>query len=520
MSEAIPGMPPAPPPARIRSAAQVILFRRAAEEGGSGVELYWLRRENTLSFAGGFYAFPGGRADAADGQIPVEGAFGDAASLRVTAARELLEEAGILKARGAEALAAPTLAEMRKSLLAEKQSFGELLRAHALKLDASDFPSAGRFITPASMPIRYDCYFFLVEVAPGMEATFAPGEHVEGAWMRPLDALEKWNQGLAILHPPALYALQVMAEFTDVPTALLQLENPPHTPAHTPTRIQFQRGVRVFPVETPTLPPATHTNVHILGNGELLIVDPGAAEVRQYARLLALVAGFKAEGLRPLAIVLTHHHADHIGGAESVKQRLGIPVWCHAKTADRLPFRADRLLEEGEVLTLQGTPPMRWRVLYTPGHARGHICLLDEASHALIAGDMVAGLGTILIDPPEGDMSDYLAQLARLRDLPVRALYPAHGPPMPDGPAKLTEYIRHRELREKKVVEAVKASAGTLAEISARAYSDSPTAFPPLAERSTQAILIKLTREGRVLRHEDHYSLKPSVQAGSDADGG
>jgi glyoxylase-like metal-dependent hydrolase (beta-lactamase superfamily II) len=118
---------------------------------------------------------------------------------------------------------------------------------------------------------------------------------------------------------------------------------------------------------------------------------------------------------------------------------------------------------------------------------------------------MVAGIGTIVIDPPEGDMGDYLHQLGRLRDFPVGVLYPAHGPTIPDGPAKLTEYLEHRSHREALVLSAVRAGAAELSEIVRAAYTDVPEFMHPIAERSTQAILIKLAREGQVDRSNGHY---------------
>jgi glyoxylase-like metal-dependent hydrolase (beta-lactamase superfamily II) len=206
-------------------------------------------------------------------------------------------------------------------------------------------------------------------------------------------------------------------------------------------------------------------------------------------------------------VFLTHHHADHVGGALKVKERLKIPLWAHPRTAERLaPGAVDRLLEDGEMIELAGEPPMKLRVLHTPGHARGHLCLVDRASRAAIVGDMVAGIGTILIDPPEGDMGDYLAQLERLRDLPVSTLYPAHGPAIPDGPEKLDEYLKHRRARENLVLDAILPEVGaTLPEIVSTAYSDTPEVMHPVAERSALAILLKLLDEKRVSREEDRY---------------
>lgn len=520
MSEAVPGMPPVPNVvARARDSAVAIMFRRvpggasdAGSSGAPGVEVFWIRREASLAFAGGFYAFPGGSVDRSDASCPVEGAKEQDAVLRGCAARELLEEAGVLVAHGPK-LDPDTVRAMRRALVDEKRTFPELLAAHGQTLHAADFHDAGRWITPPFMPRRFDTRFFLVEVPADTTHELWPGELAHGEWVKPKDALAQWEKGTALLHPPNLHALQVMAEFTTVEDALHKLRNPLYVPAHIAQRIEFQKGIRLFPMETATLPPATHTNAYVLGNGELVIVDPGSPEVRQYAKLLALIAGLKAEGKRPRAVLLTHHHQDHIGGAKAVMERLGIGLWCHERTADRVGLPVERLLKDGEELVIAGTPPMKLTVLHTPGHARGHVCLVDNASKAAIVGDMVAGVGTIVIDPPEGDMTDYLAQLQRLRDLPVGTLYPSHGTAIIDGPAKLNAYLRHREMREKKVLAAIPKEGITIQELVPRAYDDTPAAVHPIAERSTQAILIKLVRDGRVERREDRYFLAPPSAA-------
>ncbi|MEO6777779.1 MAG: MBL fold metallo-hydrolase [Kofleriaceae bacterium] len=239
-------------------------------------------------------------------------------------------------------------------------------------------------------------------------------------------------------------------------------------------------------LRTPTLPPAAHTNVYLVGpeRGPWVAVDPGSPYPDQQAILDRALAEV---GLA--LVLLTHHHGDHVGGAAALAARFGAPIAAHANTAKRLPGLAiGRILEDGErVADLE--------CIYTPGHADGHLCFARDGF--TIAGDMVAGLGTILIDPSEGDMTLYLRSLERLLARPPSVLLPAHGPALQDGHAKLREYIAHRLMREAKVMAALAPAATAVGELVARVYADTPQVLWPLAERSLVAHLRKLAVDGR-----------------------
>ncbi len=255
-----------------------------------------------------------------------------------------------------------------------------------------------------------------------------------------------------------------------------------------------------FEVRTPTLPPATHTNVYIVGRGEMLVVDPASPYPEERAALAAAIAARIAAGERVRAIFLTHQHIDHISGATSLKRATGAPIWAHAETARRLVGRVavDELVEPGARLTAGDTT---LEAIHTPGHAPGHLCLLEPRSRALICGDMVASVGTILIDPDDdGDMTVYLEQLARMRALAPACLLPAHGPPIWDADAHLLAYIAHRGMREGKVLAALGAAPRSLDELVPVAYDDVDPAIYALAKRSLHAHLDKLVREGRAVR--------------------
>jgi endoribonuclease LACTB2 len=274
-------------------------------------------------------------------------------------------------------------------------------------------------------------------------------------------------------------------------------------PSAPPQLAEVAPHIRAIALRTPTLPPATHTTCYLVGpgpadgEGPLLVVDPATPHPDQQAALLAALDAEAAAGRPAHAVFLTHHHRDHVGAAMAVHAARGVPIWAHAETAARLPDVAiARTIAADEELALG---PARVRAVFTPGHAPGHLCLFDPASGALIAGDMVAGVGTILVDPSEGDMTEYLASLEAMLALAPRRVLPAHGPMIDDAPGKLREYLAHRRMREAKVMAAVERGAAGAKQLVERAYDDTPRMLWPLAERSLLAHLVKLVRDGRVV---------------------
>jgi glyoxylase-like metal-dependent hydrolase (beta-lactamase superfamily II)/8-oxo-dGTP pyrophosphatase MutT (NUDIX family) len=491
MSEAIPGVEFEPPPVRVRDAAVVVLVRG----DGPGLEVFWVRRGERLAFSGGFYAFPGGSVDRADREAAVSGCPAADAPLLACAIRETFEEAGVLLVPEARDWPAGRLSALRAELLAGAP-FGALLAREGVRLDASGLLPAGRWVTPEVSPIRFDARFYLARVPSGTPASVIPGELSDGAWIAPSAALAQWENGGALLHPPNRHALAVLAGFP-VESALPRLRRPPFVgDDHVPDRVEFQRGVQLLPLRTPTLPPYRHTNCWIVGTGELAIIDPGSPWPEEQDRLDAYLHQLIDEGLRPSCVLLTHHHRDHAGGALEAGRRLGVPVLGSAETARRVPGVEGRLAGDGDVIELDGPRPMRLRALLTEGHAAGHLCYQEEGSGAVFAGDMVAGGTTVVIDPPEGDLGIYLASLRRLQELGPGTLYPAHGFPIPDGPATLAEYLEHRELRLRQLREALLAGASELADLVERVYADTPPFLHPVARRSALASLLELQRRG------------------------
>ena len=177
--------------------------------------------------------------------------------------------------------------------------------------------------------------------------------------------------------------------------------------------IDVAKGIVRVAARTPTLPPATHTNSYALGSREVLLVEPATPYDDELREWLAWARGITSSGRTIVGLFATHHHPDHVGGLDVMVRELGVPFLAHDETFARIQHEAAsvRRLSEGDEILLDGPEAMRLRVLHTPGHAKGHLCLHDEAEGSLVVGDMVASEGTILIAPGEGDMKVYLDEL-------------------------------------------------------------------------------------------------------------
>ena len=484
-----------------KDAAAVVLVR-----GGDGdPEVFWARRGERLAFQPGFYAFPGGQRDEADAEVEVEQAFDrETASMIACAARELFEELSVLAARGAEHLTKGQLESVRDDLTSGRMTFAGLLEHYGLRLDARDFTPAGRWVTPPFSPRRFDTHFFVVRCPRKQEPRLLTAEFDEGGWERASAALERWRRFELMAAPPVIHAVRTVAGglTDDLTERFLSVPQARREPVR---RIEFLPGFVCVPLRTPTKPPATTTNCYLLGTRDFVIFDPGSPYEDEQEVLSDFIGELQSEGRRAREIVLTHQHPDHVGGVERLREQFGLTVAAHRLTAEALEgrVRVDRFVEDGELLELEGDPSISLRAMHTPGHTRGHLSFYDEHAGALLTGDNVVGIGSVLIDPEEGSVRDYLASLERYRSLPrLVALFGGHGPAVGSPFAKIDEYIAHRHKRERDILAAVRSGAGTPAEIVARVYTDVHPKMHALAERAVMAHLFKLEEDGLVRRDE------------------
>jgi ribonuclease/clavin/mitogillin len=490
-----------------KDAAAVVMLR--ADSDPDDPQVFWARRGERMAFLGGFYAFPGGQRDSSDAETPVENCDDEERRAMIScAARELFEETGVLAARGADTLTKGQLDSLYDDLTSSRMTFAQMLAHYDLRLDARDFTFAGRWVTPPFSPRRFDTLFVVVNCPRKQEPRVRTTEFDRGEWTGARAALARWRSSEVLVAPPVLHAIQTLAGgLTDdlVPRFL----SVPQARREQPRRIEFTPGFVCFPLRTPTKPPATHTNAYLVGHGEFVIIDPGSPYDEEQSALAACVDDMIAEGRTPREIVLTHYHPDHVAGAERLRAHLGgsMTVAAHRLTAEALgdSVRVDRFVEDGDVIELAGEPSLCLRAMHTPGHARGHLSFYEERTQTLVVGDNILGLGSVLIEPPEGSVRDYLASLERYRALlpDVKVLYGGHGAPMGNPRVKIEGYIAHRLEREANILKAVREGASTPREIVERVYTDVSAKLHAMAERAVLAHLEKLEADELVRRAGD-----------------
>jgi glyoxylase-like metal-dependent hydrolase (beta-lactamase superfamily II) len=235
------------------------------------------------------------------------------------------------------------------------------------------------------------------------------------------------------------------------------------------------------------------TNTYLVGERAPILIDTGAGE----AGYLPLFETYLAErGWRqPERVVLTHRHRDHLGGVAHLRERFpGVPVakMIH-KDADLPEGIGD--LRDGDRIEADGATLI---AVYTPGHASDHLCYFMPEERALFSGDLILSGSTTVIPEEDGDLGLYMESLRRVQALGVERIYSAHGPVIESAAAKIQEYIDHRMLRERQIVDAVGNGAATIPEMVAIIYAEVPTMLHKMAGQSVHSHLKKLKQDGRV----------------------
>ena len=255
--------------------------------------------------------------------------------------------------------------------------------------------------------------------------------------------------------------------------------------------IELMPGIRCLVAPNPGMMTGPGTNTYLVGTEDIAVIDPGPAIDVHIERIVA-VAG------APISkILVTHTHPDHSPAAAQLAARTGAeqlglraPQGRHQDQT----FKPDRELVDGERVRVGN---VELQVIHTPGHASNHLCYLHAEHGWLFTGDHIINGSTVVIDPPDGDMSAYLEALDTLKTHPLVALAPGHGEPMHEPMTAIDRLIEHRLTRERKVAACLADHPGCdLAGLVVHVYDDVDARLHTIAERSLLAHLLKLERDG------------------------
>ena len=539
-------------PVATRPAATVLLLRDTPDNGG--LEVLMTRRSGTASFAPGAYVFPGGGIDALDASPETHAAAdrrpaqGDLHLTQAIAAiRESFEELGVLLARHTGGPRKGLMADAHDiAAINRHQPFAAQCTARGLRLAADSVYLLAHWTGDRDLPRRFEVPFLVARMPEGQEPVADETEQFEPVWVRPADALARHEAGQFFMIYPTIRTLQRLAKFDatqavldavaheqplwvscpragllggtearymedEMPFGELALVCPDGQIVHpldwqTERAVPLLRNVQRLTAPNPGVMTGPGTNSYLVGDPAtgFIAIDPGPADAEHLDKL------WRAAGGDIRMIVCTHSHPDHSPGAAPLQALcvqagraappiLGLPSAPTARAAST--FTPDRALQNNELLALMGKAPEgkithTLQVIHTPGHAANHLCLLLQEDGLLFSGDHILNGSTTVIDPPDGNMADYLDSLDRLDALcaehSVEFILPAHGHvlggPINGARSAIAKLKAHRLAREAKVLAAMQALPdGSMEDWVQHAYDDVPPRMWPVAQRSLLA---------------------------------
>ncbi len=246
------------------------------------------------------------------------------------------------------------------------------------------------------------------------------------------------------------------------------------------------------------------TNVYLIGDDHLVVIDPGPDTDEHFEVLCTAIGPAKL-----LGVFVTHHHRDHSPMARRLAAQytcktygFGPPICPQNPTdvpleaGEDMQFEPDIRLQDGEVFDGEN-----WQIecVYTPGHTSNHMCYRVMPDNGLVCGDHVLAWSTSIVIPPDGRMSDYLQSLQKVQSLQLAHLWPGHGPAIDDTEPFLSAYLDHRALRDKEILAQLKNGHGQIKQMVPMIYADIDPRLYPAASVSVFSHLIRLIETGQVI---------------------
>ena len=266
-------------------------------------------------------------------------------------------------------------------------------------------------------------------------------------------------------------------------------------------------GVRRLVAPNPSIMTGPGTNTYLIGKNELAILDPGP-NINSHIAMIQKIAAGSIKW-----IVVTHTHLDHSPAAYKLAKSTGAQLLgkkAPAGTKQDHKFLPNRELNDGDQLE---TNEFTLTAIHTPGHASNHLCYMHKTLQWIFTGDHVMNGSTVVINPPDGNMKDYLDSLARLKKFNPVKLAPGHGDLLSDPETSLDWVIKHRLKREEKVLSSLRSNPPAfIADLVKIVYNDINEKLHSIAERSLLAHLIKLEKENHVYNKDGLWNIAKDQQ--------
>ncbi len=484
----------------------------------------------------------------------------------LAAIRESFEELGIVLARDA---AGQWLGQAQVDALNRHKDFYTQMQQNGYTVAASSVYLLAHWVTDRDMPKRFNVPFLIARMPQGQHPVADETEQFAPEWVRPTEALARYKAGDFFMIFPTIRTLERLADYSNVDAVLNACANEQPLWTSCPRAglvhgkearfmeheapfgelamvcpsgqivhelgwqherpVQLLQHVMRLTAPNPSMMTGPGTNTYIIGTEETgyVVIDPGPDIPAHIERIV------QATGGDINAIVCTHSHADHSPAAWPLQQRvveasntvpgaltseyakhicpiLGLPSTLTARdnaffTPDLLLLNQEHLAQYFRGLEAKNALKITLQVIHTPGHAANHLCLILPGDGLLFSGDHILNGSTTVIDPPDGDMTDYLDSLDNLSALceqhDLRFILPAHGYVLslcdatnPDDDTKggaaraIAHLTRHRLKREVKIIAAMQKLPGaSIEQLVPLAYDDVDAKLWPIAARSLLA---------------------------------
>ena len=528
-----------------RPAATILLLRDQVDN--QGFEVLMTRRSEHARFASNAYVFPGGGIEEQD-QLAAHHALatmstGQAAqswlvSQALAGIRETFEELGILLAYDEQG---QPVTGQEVAQLSRHESIYVQCQTRGWTLAVDQMQYLAHWTADRNLQKRFSTAFFIARMPQGQTPVADETEQFEPTWLTPQRAVQRYEEQALNMLFPTIRTLRKLTHYAntqavfkasqhqqplwdstprtgmqqdkelrtmegDMPFGELAMVSPDGQLSH-PLHWQFEpvtlrKNLLRVTAPNPGVMTGPGTNSYLVGDADTgyIAIDPGPKDPAHLQRMLEAAGG----DIRH--IVCTHSHPDHSPGAAPLQALVeqtgrprpaiyGLPSGPTANLQSR--FKPEQKLQDGQHITVSGSGPQgpishTLQAVHTPGHAANHVCLLLVEDALLFSGDHILNGSTTIINPPDGNMRDYMDSLDKLDDLceqhAVEFILPAHGYVLGSARQTIALLKKHRLTREAKVLAAMRTKPdGSIRDWVELAYADTPPALWPIAERSLLA---------------------------------